>query len=275
MPSFYSDSHCIQGRRQSMEDEHVHFDNFNTEVGIEDQVQRAFYAIYDGHGGDNVAKLCKERYHKCLGEIIKNKKEDESIDDAVIRSYKECDESILVDCNKSGDKSGATAVTVYIEDDQLTVANLGDAEAVLVRMKDGVPTPICISKKHKPLDPSEQERIKSAGGRIFMGRVMGSLAVSRAFGDREFKAISGSITDLLVSNSPFIQTFTLTPDDVALVLACDGLWDKMTYERCAEMCSDFRKSGVDPHACAYKLIEESYNRSSMDNISCIVVYLSW
>ena len=73
-------------------------------------------------------------------------------------------------------------------------------------MKDGKPTPLCLSKKHKPMDPSEQQRIKSCGGRIFMGRVMGSLAVSRAFGDREFKCISGSITDFLVSNDPFTQS---------------------------------------------------------------------
>lgn len=40
---------------------------------------------------------------------------------------------------------------------------------------------------HKPNRPDEMERIKQAGGMVIHKRVMGELAVSRAFGDRAFK----------------------------------------------------------------------------------------
>ena len=59
MLRLYSASHCIQGRRQSMEDEHCNYDNFNSELGVDDGVTRGLYCIYDGHGGTVVAKLCK------------------------------------------------------------------------------------------------------------------------------------------------------------------------------------------------------------------------
>lgn len=40
---------------------------------------------------------------------------------------------------------------------------------------------------HKPSREDETERIKGAGGMVIHKRVMGELAVSRAFGDRAFK----------------------------------------------------------------------------------------
>lgn len=40
---------------------------------------------------------------------------------------------------------------------------------------------------HKPSREDETERIKRAGGMVIHKRVMGELAVSRAFGDRAFK----------------------------------------------------------------------------------------
>lgn len=40
---------------------------------------------------------------------------------------------------------------------------------------------------HKPNREDEVERIKRAGGMVIHKRVMGELAVSRAFGDRAFK----------------------------------------------------------------------------------------
>ena len=40
---------------------------------------------------------------------------------------------------------------------------------------------------HKPANPPEMERIQNAGGSVLIQRVNGSLAVSRALGDFEYK----------------------------------------------------------------------------------------
>jgi hypothetical protein len=43
------------------------------------------------------------------------------------------------------------------------------------------------STDHKPTREDEHKRIRDAGGFVINNRVMGELAVSRAFGDCEFK----------------------------------------------------------------------------------------
>ena len=44
-----------------------------------------------------------------------------------------------------------------------------------------------LSNDHKPNREDESKRIRDAGGFVINNRVMGELAVSRAFGDVEFK----------------------------------------------------------------------------------------
>ena len=83
---------------------------------------------------------------------------------------------------------------------------------------------------HKPEDPSEEERIISAGGRVTkvtnkqgktIGRVNGMLAVSRAIGDSMFYPY--------VTAEPEIKEFTInSAKNKVLILACDGLWDVIT-----------------------------------------------
>ena len=56
---------------------------------------------------------------------------------------------------------------------------------------------------HKPSNPPELERIQNAGGSVMIQRVNGSLAVSRALGDFEYKNVDGKgPTEQLVSPEP-------------------------------------------------------------------------
>ena len=67
-------------------------------------------------------------------------------------------------------------------------------------------------------------------------RVNGSLAVSRALGDFEYKNVDGKgPTEQLVSPEPEFYMKKRDKDkDEFLVLACDGVWDVMTNE---DICS--------------------------------------
>lgn len=47
--------------------------------------------------------------------------------------------------------------------------------------------PVLLSQDHKPTREDESKRIRDAGGFVINNRVMGELAVSRAFGDVDFK----------------------------------------------------------------------------------------
>ena len=56
---------------------------------------------------------------------------------------------------------------------------------------------------HKPCNPREKERIQNAGGSVMIQRVNGSLAVSRALGDYDYKCVDGKgPTEQLVSPEP-------------------------------------------------------------------------
>jgi hypothetical protein len=56
---------------------------------------------------------------------------------------------------------------------------------------------------HKPSNEPERERIQNAGGTVMIQRVNGSLAVSRALGDFEYKNVEGKgPTEQLVSPEP-------------------------------------------------------------------------
>ena len=87
-------------------------------------------------------------------------------------------------------------------------------------------------------DQTERQRIQEAGGTVLIQRVNGSLAVSRALGDFEYKNNSNRRPDQqLVSPEPDITSHPrqLTSDEhVAFIaLACDGVWDVITNEELA------------------------------------------
>ena len=88
-------------------------------------------------------------------------------------------------------------------------------------------------------DQAERQRIQEAGGTVLIQRVNGSLAVSRALGDFEYKNNPNRRPDQqLVSPEPEVtyHTFSTKPDEqVAIaVLACDGVWDVITNEDLAK-----------------------------------------
>jgi serine/threonine protein phosphatase PrpC len=78
---------------------------------------------------------------------------------------------------------GSTATTALIMGSRLYSANVGDSRTLLCRNFEPFP----LSEDHKPAREDENKRIRDAGGFVINNRVMGELAVSRAFGDCEFK----------------------------------------------------------------------------------------
>ncbi|KEP63716.1 UNVERIFIED_CONTAM: protein phosphatase 2C domain-containing protein [Hammondia hammondi] len=79
--------------------------------------------------------------------------------------------------------SGCASVVVVVVGGAVWCANCGDARAVLARNGRAVD----LSSDHKPDRKDEVKRIVQAGGFIRCRRVLGRLAVSRAFGDLEYK----------------------------------------------------------------------------------------
>ena len=147
-----------------------------------------------------------------------------------------CDQLFLKQYGERAHHCGATACIVLIVGNKLFCANIGDARAVISRNGKA----INMSKDHKvTMRDDEQERIKKDGGYIVFGRVLGKLAVTRAFGDFECKnlevQVSGSdkkeIKSFIIAE-PEVREITINPlEDEFVVLASDGLYDRATSQQ--------------------------------------------
>jgi protein phosphatase 1A len=87
--------------------------------------------------------------------------------------------------------SGATGTVALVQPARAVLASLGDSLAVLCRSG----TPLQLTTQHRVYGPgpdaaAEIDRVEAAGGWVVDGRVCNVLAVSRAFGDPEFKVCS-------------------------------------------------------------------------------------
>jgi serine/threonine protein phosphatase PrpC len=130
--------------------------------------------------------------------------------------------------DRGEDKSGSTAISCFITPSHIYLINCGDSRAIMVRDNQ-----IALSTyDHKPMNPTERDRIQKAGGSVMIQRVNGSLAVSRALGDFEYKNVEGKgACEQLVSPEPEIYIIDRdNSKDEFIVLACDGIWDVMSNE---------------------------------------------
>ena len=61
----------MTGRRPSMEDRVIHFDDLNDQSGLLSRhINRAMYAVYDGHAGDEVAAMAGEHVHQHIMQYL-------------------------------------------------------------------------------------------------------------------------------------------------------------------------------------------------------------
>ncbi|KAI9023780.1 phosphatase 2C-like domain-containing protein [Phycomyces nitens] len=211
---------CMQGWRMAMEDSHTIIPSYKG-------TNTSFFAVYDGHGGDLAAKYSGEHLHEIL--FRSQAFQRHRYRDALKRSYLAIDEQMRRDPLFSNDLSGCTAVSALLtEDNVLFVANAGDSRAIISTTKGKA---IPLSQDHKPTLKKEHFRITQAGDYIEFGRVNGSLALSRALGDFEFKKNSQLPPEKqAVTADPDISEHELTDQDEFMVIACDGIWDCMTSQ---------------------------------------------
>lgn len=158
-----------------------------------------------------------------------------------------------------------------------------------------------LSIDHKPNLDGEKERIENAGMQVIEESYHDSngvrhtipkvelaegrrMAVSRAFGDFEYKSNSKlpGPEDQAVCSIPFIHCHSRSEKDAFLLLACDGIWDVMTNEEVAHFVMVETEKAFEnevPNTDILPMIsdmlcEECLKRGSMDNLSVVLVALS-
>jgi serine/threonine protein phosphatase PrpC len=278
-----------QGRRKTMEDTHVlstvERKGAENEVGADGQPgDTLVFAVFDGHGGDQVALLCEEYLISTLSETEAFWGDDEqSVLNGFTEAFAAMDGRIVQRATDENWIAGSTAVVCALRfaegepNPTLYVGNLGDSESSLgVRLRKGSQDPpfesMVVSLRHKPGDTAEKKRIGDAGGHVVFGRINGALAVSRAFGDKDFKLPKCGTKKDLVTCEPFVHAYKLEPQHEFLVLACDGLWDVFSHDDVAKAVGAARASGRSAQEVSEKLVEKALQKGSTDNISVIVIY---
>lgn len=256
-----------QGKRDYMEDTYAVIENINKNP------HKAFFGLYDGHGGIMAAitvagwGLQNENQLKPLHKWIIDSKEAEpkrSID-----AYEGLNREFI----RGGDNSGTAALTAFIEEKDgkpiLNLAWAGDSRAILID-KDG--TVLDATEDHKPEAPQEAERIFNAHGTIFTTperhvkelyvdknqldaalernthrafRTVGGLSLSRSIGDsfdKLFKNERGEQMGTIAT--PEVKQIELNPNATALIMACDGLWDVISNHEAATFVSGLLADGI-------------------------------
>merc|ERR1719402_302154 len=101
----------------------------------------------------------------------------------------------------------------------------------------------------------------------------GSLAVSRALGDFEYKNVEGKgPTEQLVSPEPEVFIKERTPgEDEFLVLACDGVWDVMTNQDICDFIRSRLKLTDNLETICNEVIDSCLYKGSRDNMSIIII----
>lgn len=240
----------MQGWRIDMEDAHTAL------VELPGNLKEwLYFAVFDGHAGSRISNYCSGELldsiilnddfrgkssssttEETSDEIVEPPNE-EQIKVGIRTGFLTLDQKLrrLPETVSGDDKSGTTAVCALISPSKIYLANCGDSRAVLSRGGKVAAATL----DHKPVSPSEKERIVNAGGSVMIQRVNGSLAVSRALGDFEYKNVQGKgECEQLVSPEPDVFSETRCDEDEFLVLACDGIWDVMSNE---QLC-DFIRS---------------------------------
>jgi len=172
-----------------MEDAHRHFDDIKKEQGFEalnSYCHIAYYGVFDGHGGDQTAKMVEKVLHHKI--LLTDEFSRKDVSAAIIKGFEDMDKIVVEEANKVNLMHGSTAVVSLILDGKLHMANIGDSEGILISVGNNHQTTVQnLTRPHKASDPAEKERIESLGGHVFFGRVFGALAVSRSFGDAKYK----------------------------------------------------------------------------------------
>ncbi|CDW73886.1 protein phosphatase 2c [Stylonychia lemnae] len=213
-------------------------DRFLVEENFKGKSSSALFAIFDGHSGQRAAEYCQANLSSYL-------KMNKNLDRDICQTLREA----------------------LIIDNKLTVSNVGDSSAIIIRSDRMLE----LTSEQTPLRIDEYQRIQERGGYIVpVGqtlRVQGVLAVTRSIGDINYK-------DLIIPE-PEISTISLSPSDQYLILSSDGLYRTYGKQKIAQYVIELRRLGWSMGKITNILSQRAVEDGCPDNITIIIVDLQY
>lgn len=266
----------MQGWRVDMEDAHT------TVVSLNDTLKNwSFFAVFDGHAGKIAAEICsKDLVNKITAvltdDVMKGLTDSgdystELVCKTVKESFLKMDRILRDQLKTQGDRSGTTCTALLIAPKHYFFINCGDSRGLIVRNN----RVLFSTEDHKPTNDQERDRIVRAGGLVMTQRINGSLAVSRALGDFDYKADDNrEATEQLVSPEPDVECIERSPkDDQYICLACDGIFDVFSNEDLSDFITSRLKLSQKYDEITAEIVDTSLHKGSRDNMSVILIAL--
>mmetsp|Transcript_71226 Transcript_71226/g.230608 ORF Transcript_71226/g.230608 Transcript_71226/m.230608 type:complete len:379 (+) Transcript_71226:838-1974(+) len=276
-------AHGEKGMRRQMEDEHLICPSLREQCpSLPKERDFALFAIFDGHGGKQVAGFVKTYLAVELGTAFgaEEPKEgplnDKRLKKAVEATFQRLDSRIATEL--TGCYDGCTANIVLANRETVVCANLGDSMSYLGRKNDedelqAIPLQM---RQHKCWMMKEKERILRSGGAVENGRINGVLEVSRAFGDITLKKFG-------VLCTPEYMKFKVDGEkDRFMLLGCDGFWNAWTAAEALEFAEELIETekgrsaredeAMNLRGCCRELVQHVIEeKKAQDNVSVLLM----
>lgn len=282
--------YCVnQGPRPGMEDA------IDARPRLPGEILTEFYAVYDGHSGVAAVDFVKRR----LPEVISGHggfNDPERMQEVLSDACTVTDDELLAQFRQqqkpangkrpesadndagvgeeSGEptsasyllSSGCVACIALIRGTAIHIVNLGDCRAVLCRGGEMVP----LTVDHSPLENEEErKRLQALSVEVSCdGYLHGRIGVSRAFGDWAWHAEEKCKG--LICN-PDVSQAEAADDAEFLLLACDGIFEKMSTKEAGQIVRRRLRATGDAKAAAEALVKNAVKRNGTDNLSAVIV----
>lgn len=230
-----------QGLRKSMEDRDLAESIDHAEV----------YAIFDGHGGDEISVYVQKSLVNQLVQAFK--KHQNPNEEQIWKGLKE-DVFVPLDERCAEEFIGTTTTVAIILGGNLWIANIGDSRILL--QKDGKTTQL--TEDAKPTIPRYLRKIQKAGG-----KAISDLTVARTIGDKDYTGISAKPK---ISYLPLKQL-----QGGHLILACDGLFEKGSTKEVGAAVETMKQENQSCQSMAKRLVASAIHSGSRDNVSVMVI----
>lgn len=211
--------------------------------------------LFDGRGHDFVASYLNDTLEDNLKLELRRLRQGELFSVALRRAFLSTNRDLSM--QPVDMKRGSTACLLYLLENQLLVANVGDTMAVLSR--EG--TAYILTTKHHPWARGEQARIRNLGGFISLqGLVEQDLPITRAFGHHHLLPY--------VNACPSINEIMLGPKDEFVLVATASFWEVMSYQMAVDVA---RKERSDPDVAVQKLRDMAVARGVTNSMKIMLI----
>ena len=264
------------------------------------------YGVFDGHGENGhlvskyISDYMNEYFNNKLNYLINEEDKQNLFTENISNIFLKNHDQMIKTASTKIDKelsslndydisqSGSTSVMLYILNDTLICANIGDSQCFIFNCSsEDLWTFEPLSNPHLASDENEQKRIVEKGGEvhpyyeqdgIFEGpdriyvknKTYPGLVMSRTFGDLIAKNIG-------VISEPEIIIKKIDNNTKFIVLGSDGLWDALKPYDVNRMVRPFFNKGDIDGACQtlMKKAKQKWDKDEeeRDDITIIVIFI--